>query len=72
MSKLRNDLYPNNQKFSSVDRAIALAREPAVCLFMLLRPKYLKGCSEAEKYAELKNQSPTVHNLVICEQIHPA
>ena len=34
-----------------------LAREPAVCLFMLLRPKGLKACSEAEKYAEFKNRS---------------
>ena len=36
---------------------IKLAREPAVCLFMLLRPKGLKACPEAEKYAEFKNQS---------------
>ena len=32
-----------------------IAREPAICLFMLLRPKGFKACSEAEKYAEFKN-----------------
>ena len=34
-----------------------LAWDPAVCLIMLLRRKGLKACSEAEKYAEFKNQS---------------
>ena len=34
---------------------VTIAREPAVCLIMLLRPKGLKACSEAEMYAEFKN-----------------
>ena len=45
--------------FVSVPDCQFIAREPAVCLFMLLRPKDLKteNVSEAEKYAEFKNQS---------------
>ena len=39
--------------------SLEIAREPAVSLIMLLRPEGLKACSEAEKFAEFKNQSLT-------------
>ena len=39
--------------------SLEIAREPALSLIMLLRPEALMACSEAEKYAEFKNQSLT-------------